>query len=202
MQRRNKGRFLSNNKKLQLNTHLRDVQDARLWIWTARVPHSTTILSVKNCRRVELHMDCTMGYRSYNLKRFHADNITTLELLRPMRPHVFLHDNDMFSQAPPEFFFTDVQTLKWYPENFKAPGGRCRKKNLKLQKLALKNVFVGAWANSLFKDQNLNALYLSGVRFRSIQAGSLSVDGNILIKDSQLDDIPTGSLDFSCDEVG
>lgn len=148
-------------------------------------------------------MDCTMGYRSYTLKRFHADNITVLELLRPLRPHIFLHDNDMYSQAPPELLFTNINTLKWYPENFKAASGRCRKRSQKLQRLIFQNVFIAAWANSLFQEQQLNTLYLSSVRFGSIkQSESLSVDGNILIKDSRLDNLIAGSLKFSCVEVG
>lgn len=148
-------------------------------------------------------MDCTMGYRSYTMRQFRVKDVQHLEFLRPLRPHIFLHDNDEVAHAPPQMLLTNVSQVTWFPGMFDKAGGRCRTKQQVLQALTLYKVKLPELEKAIFRNLTLESFYWNKVDVPSMAAEAVSITGaNITITHSNLGNIPSGAIQFQGDVVG
>lgn len=177
------------------------LQDARLWLWTARIPSTAKTLVVQNCRHVEIHPDCTKGLRYYSMLEFKAINISHLEFLSPIRSGIFLHDNDQIAQAPPSMTLINVETVNFYPKLFDEPKGGCRYKTFKLNQMSLNNVKIDKLAAFTFNHQEMSNISLTNVTIKTMEPEAMSIIADdIEIQDSTFG-LPSNAMQFNATNV-
>ena len=141
-----------------------------MWIWTARLPENTETFTVKNCGKLQVHVDCTRGTRQYIIKKFNIINVTTLEILKPSSYGQYLHDNAPFPQLPYNLNIQNVGNIIWHPESFDKPGDACKYQFVQLTNVTLDSLVLKKFYTDLFKGKNLNQVILKNLTVRTVNA--------------------------------
>ncbi|KAK6639197.1 hypothetical protein RUM43_007467 [Polyplax serrata] len=169
--------------------------EARIWIWTARLPNPTTTFTVKNCHTVQVHVDCTSGPRSNTIQRFKVINVTDLRFLKPTPHGRYLHDNLAIPKLPSTVILENIKNVTMFSGIFDRPSKSCSNDKINLMNLRMSNVHIDKIPVQLFSNININEFILENVSVDSVETNAISVVTNFIsIRGSTFPDLPNNAI--------